>query len=616
MLMQFTILVRILYSTFVLCEVKAWPLFDPSYWNVVAVWQHEYGPHFLIYQSNNSLVKHQLPSDSSGLIGYCIIPFERKIDYEVDSVLDAEDIKGNPVELSSLSWITQLQSSLSSSNAMKLYYKELYSKLVLGEHKISYTSQNTVIFHWKGNIIILWDNNDNKLEVEERQPESADSTTNYVMFTSTSYEDSINFNTASVEKNTLKYRRNDDEKNQFHDELPLVSEHLRLLVSTNSETVYATWRTRYKQYIWMNFGELKINEETSSVHIENPKSLLMTHERMSIHERNMIMFDYCVVDELTSTDDDKNEQRDDLHFNKNEKKDTSKVSSLLLFITSIQPLRIVIALPKYKNQELMRPISTINRFEENNMNNNELYYAKPYLQHTVSLSGVKNFCWSFGEIIGGTPASLIENQYFGFFYSMKIERNEQQRNDHNSMGYNNNNVDKNLYFLGAYTFSRHPPFMITSISRLPISIRISDLSSPSHVSFSSSSDGHEQRQQQQQQESESHDDNIIHIVPLSFSFDKTNINVTFGYLNTDQDSLNSEQLYNTNNQGIGGGGGGGGGTIIQFNRTALFASLAPTESVVLGDTDWNEEGYPDVMSFDYVNLFEGGGLCKGPCEVA
>lgn len=65
--------------------------------------------------------------------------------------------------------------------------------------------------------------------------------------------------------------------------------------------------------------------------------------------------------------------------------------------------------------------------------------------------------WPWGELRGGTPALLDGDHYLGFFHSSKkmaTVHSQGQEMPH--------------YVIGAYTFSRKPPFVIKSISPEPI----------------------------------------------------------------------------------------------------------------------------------------------------
>ena len=65
--------------------------------------------------------------------------------------------------------------------------------------------------------------------------------------------------------------------------------------------------------------------------------------------------------------------------------------------------------------------------------------------------------WDWGQLRGGTPALLHNNEYLAFFHSVKdliTVQSNGQRMTH--------------YFMGAYTFNQEPPFALTKISSKPI----------------------------------------------------------------------------------------------------------------------------------------------------
>jgi predicted GH43/DUF377 family glycosyl hydrolase len=65
--------------------------------------------------------------------------------------------------------------------------------------------------------------------------------------------------------------------------------------------------------------------------------------------------------------------------------------------------------------------------------------------------------WDFGILRGGTSALPADDHYLGFFHSSKVLATA--HSEGNSILH---------YFMGAYTFSREPPFTITSISPSPL----------------------------------------------------------------------------------------------------------------------------------------------------
>lgn len=68
-----------------------------------------------------------------------------------------------------------------------------------------------------------------------------------------------------------------------------------------------------------------------------------------------------------------------------------------------------------------------------------------------------DIAWEWGDLRGGSPGLIVGNQYLSFFHSsISMETL-----------HSNGKVSAH-YFMGAYTFSLHPPFEITSISPHPI----------------------------------------------------------------------------------------------------------------------------------------------------
>lgn len=65
--------------------------------------------------------------------------------------------------------------------------------------------------------------------------------------------------------------------------------------------------------------------------------------------------------------------------------------------------------------------------------------------------------WEWGELRGGTPALLQENDYLAFFHSSK-----------EMVSIHSKGKKIRHYFVGAYTFSSKPPFELKQISSFPI----------------------------------------------------------------------------------------------------------------------------------------------------
>ncbi len=75
---------------------------------------------------------------------------------------------------------------------------------------------------------------------------------------------------------------------------------------------------------------------------------------------------------------------------------------------------------------------------------------------TVALSQ-NQIQWEWGALRGGTPGLIDDDQYLAFFHSSK-----------EIATVHSDGVKIPHYFIGAYTFSKEPPFAITSISPEPI----------------------------------------------------------------------------------------------------------------------------------------------------
>lgn len=87
-----------------------------------------------------------------------------------------------------------------------------------------------------------------------------------------------------------------------------------------------------------------------------------------------------------------------------------------------------------------------------------IFYSERGTTHAFSFSLSKSdINWNYGELRGGTPALLDGDEYLSFFHSSK-----------NMSTVHSQGEEMPHYFMGAYTFSQHPPFEITKISPEPI----------------------------------------------------------------------------------------------------------------------------------------------------
>lgn len=103
------------------------------------------------------------------------------------------------------------------------------------------------------------------------------------------------------------------------------------------------------------------------------------------------------------------------------------------------------------------------------------YSINPHVIIDVSLSNANlakqvakteaNIIWPYGELRGGTPPILVNDEYFSFFHS----------------SYYDESIKKKVYVMGLYVFEAVPPFAITKISKIPLAIGDStDPKAPKH----------------------------------------------------------------------------------------------------------------------------------------
>lgn len=67
------------------------------------------------------------------------------------------------------------------------------------------------------------------------------------------------------------------------------------------------------------------------------------------------------------------------------------------------------------------------------------------------------FTWNMGDPRGGTPALLVDGEFLTFFHSQIFTKSSVSKE-----------IARHHYFMGAYTFSAEPPFMITRYTPSPI----------------------------------------------------------------------------------------------------------------------------------------------------
>jgi hypothetical protein len=121
-----------------------------------------------------------------------------------------------------------------------------------------------------------------------------------------------------------------------------------------------------------------------------------------------------------------------------------------------------------------------------------------------------------------TPALLVQGSYLTFFHSSKW------------VWYK----DRQFYFMGAYTFSAHPPFQILSITPEPIY----------SVTYESNP--------------RSRKDWVAFVFPISFSVEGDIISLQYGRADTDVWEM-------------------------ELNKTTFLRSFVSVRTAIIGDSDWS-----------------------------
>ena len=218
----------------------------------------------------------------------------------------------------------------------------------------------------------------------------------------------------------------------------------------------------------------------------------------------------------------------------------------LLFVHSIQPLRIVG--PGILPQHMAKYNLTGDTSAQ-----------------SVSMSLIVNYCWNFGRLRGGTSPQLVTLPFgyrsYGGMY------NPNHPNSHSGyvgdgevkeyLAFFHSNVymaqhKVMTYTLGAYTFTRDPPFRVTAMSKYPIV-------SPDWM------------------ESFTYKHTDIVVFPMTFEHDEKYVNISYGWDEGD-------------------------GYILTLDKQILFQSLRPTATTILGSVDldmWRDHKRPIYESYEY-----------------
>lgn len=190
---------------------------------------------------------------------------------------------------------------------------------------------------------------------------------------------------------------------------PVIAEDSRVFYSnSNLHIVYNLNRGEHKK---IYYARLYRNETRDQMFIFDPAYLLdCSHEIGPRHQKNWSPFDYT--------------PNNDINYNNNTEK------NILYFIYSINPHRIM-------------SIST---------NENNTGVAKADTKYITEINNFDSI-WKYGEMRGGSPAVLINADYYlSFFHSSAVI----------------NYPGIITYFMGAYLFESKPPFRVSHITEVPL----------------------------------------------------------------------------------------------------------------------------------------------------
>jgi predicted GH43/DUF377 family glycosyl hydrolase len=212
-----------------------------------------------------------------------------------------------------------------------------------------------------------------------------------------------------------------EDKNRLWDcdrHWPVVAEDSRIFYSNgNLHIVYNINRGEHKK---IYYARVYRNETRDQTYIFDPSYLLdCTHEIGMRHQKNWSPFDYS-PNNINNTNNTNNNNN---NIEKN----------ILYFIYSINPHRIM-------------SIST---------NENTSGIAKAETKYITEINNFDSI-WKYGEMRGGSPAVLINDDYYlSFFHSSALV----------------NYPGITSYFMGAYLFENKPPFRISHITPFPLMSR-------------------------------------------------------------------------------------------------------------------------------------------------
>ncbi len=214
----------------------------------------------------------------------------------------------------------------------------------------------------------------------------------------------------------IKKRNGDEEvSNLGQDQV----QDVRIFSLTNGSLI-ANWcmdvRAGISRFITFHISDLLVEGgddiAAEKVFVASPTTRVdLTHHKKAEHQKNWPVFQY---------------------------------KSNVFYIASILPFHVV------------SPITVISKKHEELLEKRGISHS---FGRSVSMStsqyrtGTKyDYCWPWGRPRGGTPAIVIDGEYWGIFFS-KVHLSS---------------FDLPAYVLGIYTFTSKPPFKLTSMSRQPI----------------------------------------------------------------------------------------------------------------------------------------------------
>lgn len=449
--------------------------------------------------------------------------------------------------------------------------------IIVRNQKVHYSMQNMCILDAFNSTLVTW-----RLRDQRRLDK-----TQYVFVDREDLDEHGNFKKITP-IDWVEYRDSD------RDHFPHIGEDMRLIkLQSDPSRIFANWCLNREEngikFVTFHFGEMHypgihldgsgvvdgVKKVTESLYVEFPgHKINMYHEMTPRSEKNWPMFEYVNESWASSHspsegrgegegegEDGGGQRRRQLRGNSRAYEVPKKEEfwhyhrdvgrgltggGNLLFVHSIQPLRVVG--PGILPQHVAKYNLTGDTSAQ-----------------SVSMSLITNFCWNFGRLRGGTSPQLVTlpvgYRSYGGIYNPTHPNSgggyvgDGKVQEYLAFFHSNVNMAQHkvmTYMLGAYTFTRDPPFRITAMSKYPIV-------SPDWM------------------DSFTYKHTDIVVFPMTFEHDEKFVNVSYGW---DE----------------------GEGYILTLDKKILFDSLRPTTTTVLGSVDvdlWREQRRPRYDSYEY-----------------